>query len=367
MHLSSISNSESAPRPDRRWRTFVFAVLAVCMAIEVALRFAPVRALLPARTHYYHPGIAQRLDALERMLSAHDRVDVLFIGSSIVLTNVHPLLFDSVVAGQLGQVFSFNAGLPGLWPSSVHLYLEHVWLPAARPRIVIQGIRYAELAATTHAKHQTQVWTGRIEPAWRDSDLLTRLTAKAVKNIYLLQYRGTLIRALQRYRNGRVAESEDDDEYAGRGYQPRRASAVRNSATWEEDLPNDGTCESVGCDVGFAALRRSIAAVRAAGSTYVLLNVPEHPDRWRGPDAGDRYAAYVNTLRGFAASEGVAFIDPTDGNATRFGELPYYDFSHMTAEGSRQFTRALAERMGTLVASRLPKVPPNLHANHLYE
>ena len=61
----------------------------------------------------------------------------------------------------------------------------------ARPRIVVQGIRYAELAATTHAKHPTQVWTGRVEAAWRTSDVVTRMHAAAVRNLHLLQYRGT--------------------------------------------------------------------------------------------------------------------------------------------------------------------------------
>lgn len=363
MRRSSTSSSDHVALRHRRWRTVgLLAVLALA-GVELLLRLPGIRALLPPRTHYYHPVIAQRLDAIERLMSEDGRVDVLFVGSSIVMTNIDPPLFDRTVEGRRGRVVSFNAGLPGIWPIGVHLYLEHVWLPAAEPRIVVQGIRYAELAATTHAKHDTQVWTGRIERAWRDADLLPRLHARVVESMYLLQYRGALTRALQRYRDGLVNEHESDDDYAVRGYSPRDTPAV-SPVNWEEDLPNEGTCGVNRCAVGFEALRRAIAAVRASGGSYVLLNVPEHPARWRGPDAADRYRHYVETLRAFAAEEGVAFVDPTDGSAERFAGLPYNDFSHMTAEGSRHFTQTIADRIGSFMTARLPNVPAFVEAGY---
>jgi hypothetical protein len=337
----------------RRWGTFAVVVLLVLVSAELALRLPQVRALLPPRTHYYHPVIAQRLDAIERLMSAHGRIDVLFIGSSIVMTNVSPELFDSAVGEERGRVVSFNAGLPGMWPAGVHLYLEHVWLPAARPRMVVQGIRYAELAATTHAKNETQVWTGRVEQAWRESDLLSRQYAAAAEKVYLLQYRGVLNGALERRRDGWVGESHEVDMGdLPRGYEPRRATFT-DIAQWAEDLSNEGSCDANSCEVGFAALRRTIAAVHSAGGIYVLANVPEHMMRWRGRAAAERYRAYVDTLRTFAASEGVAFVDPSDGSPARFEHALYSDFSHMTAQGSRQFTQALARQMSPLIATTL--------------
>ena len=350
MRRSSTSSSEPTSTRQRDWGRFAAVVLLLVLGAELVLRFPQVRALLPPRTHYYHPLIAQRLDAIERMTRVHGRVDVLFVGSSIVMTNVDPLAFDHQMAREAGSLVSFNAGLPGIWPQSVQLYLEHVWLPAARPRVVVQGIRYAELAATTHAKHESQVWTGRVEQGWRDADLLTRLHAETVERVHLLQYRGALIRALERHRDGWSGDSLTDAMNAGRGYEPRPANP---DAEWVEDLPNDGTCTSNRCAVGFAALRRTIAAVRATGAAYVLANVPEHVTRWQGPDAADRYRAYVDALREFAASEGVAFVDPTDGNVAQFRDMPYSDFSHMTADGSRQYTLALADKASALIATSL--------------
>jgi hypothetical protein len=344
---SSTSSSDRAATPHRRWRSFALVVLIALAVAEAALRFHEVRAMLPPRTHYFHSFIPRRLAALERLTSVYDRIDVLFVGSSIVMTNVHPLLFDTIVGSEQGRVVSFNIGMPGIWPATVSLYLEHVWMPTARPRMVVQGIRYAELAATGDAKQTTPVWTGRVEAAWRESDVVTRLYAAAVRHVHLLQYRGAWNSTLERFRNGWVGTTAGDDlGFVLHGYEPRPAG-LADVSRWEEDLPNEGTC---GCAKGFAALRRTIAIARAAGAAYVLVNVPEDAMRWRGPTAPERYRAYVAALREFAASEGVAFVDPTAG---RLGYVPhplFNDFAHMTAEGSRQFTRALAERMRPLVA-----------------
>jgi hypothetical protein len=357
MLRSSTSNSDRVAIAGRKWRTFAIVVLLLLAGAEIALRWQPVRALLPPRSHYYHRFIASRIDALERLTSVHGRADVLFVGSSIVMTNVHPLLFDSIVGSESGRVVSFNAGLPGIWPSSVPLYLEHVWLPMARPRMVVQGIRYAELAATTHAKHTTQVWTGRVEAAWRETDVITRMHAAAVRHLHLLQYRGTWNFSLQRYRSGRFGDLAFGS--ALRGYQPRPPGNP-DVSRWKEDLPNDGTCDMNGCETGFEGLRRTIALARSAGATYVLVNVPEDQMRWRGDAPAERYRAYVTTLREFAASQGVAFVDPTDGTLGQYRHELYNDFSHMTAEGSRRFTRALASRMEPLIAGMIGRARGDL-------
>jgi hypothetical protein len=357
------SSTSSSDVPEgRRWRAFIAIVLALLAGAEAALRLPQVRSLLPARTHYYHPAIAQRIDAMDRVKLVHGRVDVLFIGSSIVVTNVHPLLFDSVVGQQRNSLVSFNAGLSGLWPISVHLYTEHLWLPLTRPRIVVQGVRYPEISATTHAKNETQVWTGRIEPSWREAGILTRAHAAAISRVSLLQYHGALTRHLQQFRQGRIGtvSPDEDDEYAVRGYNPRGASLKESIDDWEADLPNDGTCDAGRCAVGFAALRRTIAAVRAAGGAYVLVNIPEHATRWRGAGGVERYRHYVESLRGFATAERVDFIDPTDGDPFRFAETPYNDLAHMTAAGARQFTRELAVRMAPVVDAAFPP-PRELH------
>lgn len=359
MPPSSISSSDGWDRA-RRWRTLLLLVLLALAGIETALRLPQVRALLPARTHFYHPAVTRRIDVLERTLMVHQRVDVLFIGSSIVLTNVHPLIFDHLLHDAARPVVSFNAGLPGLWPTSVQLYLEHLWLPMARPRLVIQGVRYPELAARTHAKNDDQVWSGRVEAGWGEAGPLTRAFSAAASRLHLLQYRGAMVTLFQLFRDGRPGDThmEEEERVGARGYAPLGGPA-QALIEMTPDLPNDGTCDGGACEVGFAALRRAIAASRAAGAAYVLLNVPEHGLRWRDPESAVRYTRYIEGLHAFAEHEGVPFIDPTDGDASRFDAMPYNDLAHMTASGARTFTAVVASRMTPVVIATLGALPPS--------
>jgi hypothetical protein len=62
-------------------------------------------------------------------------------------------------------------------------------------------------------------------------------------------------------------------------------------------------------------------------------------------------------VREFADTEGVRFLDPTGGDPSRFGATPYADLSHMTADGSEEFTRELAMQMSPIVAAALGTTP----------
>jgi hypothetical protein len=216
------------------------------------------------------------------------------------------------------------------------------------------------MAATTHAKNETQVWSGQIEPSWREAGVLTRMRAALVSRVTLLQYRGALTRLLQQFRHGRIGSvsPDENEEYDVRGYRAGGAPLSASINAADADLPNDGTCTAGRCAVGFAALRRTIAAVRSTGGAYVLVNIPEHAARWRGAGGVERYRHYVESLRAFAAAERVGFVDPTDGDPFRFAETPYNDLAHMTAVGARQFTRELAGRMAPMIETVLARQRP---------
>ena len=351
MHPSSTSSSE--PRVRRRgWAEWAALTALLLVTVEGMLRVPSIQESLPARTHYYDGGVAIREDALRRALAAHGRIDVLFVGSSIVRTNIQPLTFDAAVHSRTGEpVVSFNAGLSGLWPEGVALYLEHLWLPVAKPALVIQGIRYPELAATTHALRGDQVFSGTVEAAWKNPGVIERVHSAAASSLRLLQYRGALTEVLQRYANGRPGQqAATDREFAidRRGYTARlptlREARARGIIRTEEPVgeplcPND-------CRVGFAALRRAVAAVRRSGAEYVLVNIPEHGTRWRGESGSRQYAQYLATLRAFAKSEGVLFVDPTEGDPHVFeDDDEYSDTYHMSPAGARRLTSMLASRV----------------------
>ena len=231
------------------------------------------------------------------------------------------------------------------------LYLEHVWLPLAKPRLVIQGIRYPELAATTHALRAHQVFSGAVEAGWRETTFRTRVYSAVTSRVRLLQYRGVLPEVLQRYTNGRPGPRREREREFGidpRGYTPRLPTlreARARGLIRREDPISQAICPD-GCSVGFGALRRAARMTRQSGAEYILVNIPEHATRWPGDAGRATYARYLAAVRAFAQAEGVAFLDPTEGDPYAFhNEEEYSDTYHMSPAGAKRLTSILAHRL----------------------
>jgi hypothetical protein len=340
------------------------AIAGFILAAEAVLRLTPVRDALPIRTHLHEPGVVIRLQTLDALTRQVPRVDVLFLGSSIVRCNIRPLVFDAVLArrGYAGIV-SFNAGMSGLWPRTVDLYAQQLWLPRARPRVVVQGIRFGELFPSRRARRYDAIVTSPVESAWRETGMWARLRAGAFEHVHLLQYHGILTTWLQRFANGRSEAPEDDEVRVftdARGWTPRLPTldVVRSNALLKDERPNPFLAAAGDAADALAAIRDTAGAARRFGAAYVLVNVPEHAFRWSGEDGRERYARYLALLRELAAEEHVAFVDVTDGDPTRFADdREYSDYHHMSPVGADRFTTLLATAFdGGLV--RPAPVPP---------
>jgi hypothetical protein len=340
------SDATDPTHPPRRWREWAASTALLLALAEVALHFQPVRNLLPPRTHFYDPDVALRLEAMERTIDAHGRIDILFVGSSIVRTNIQPLLFDRLISDGAGtSVVSFNAGLMGVWPEALEWYVDRVWLPSARPKLVAQGIRYLELSATTPSLWPDRFFAGPVEGGWPDdASWIRRAYSVAARRVHLLQYARTWPGWLQQHRDGRVGDVPRS-LMDSRGYAPARAPGV------VEDEPLDtAVCGEVECARGIAALSRTIAAVHRSGARYVLVNVPERADRWRDPV---QYRAYVDLLTTFARQQGVPFLDVSGGDPSQFAsDEDYRDTSHMSPSGSARFTSMLARALAPVVRQK---------------
>jgi hypothetical protein len=99
---------------------------------------------------------------------------------------------------------------------------------------------------------------------------------------------------------------------------------------------------------GLSILATTHEQVRAAGGMYVLVNMPEHADKFVGHRQGEeRYQDYVDALRTFAASEGIVFVDLVSDDLRSFGDdTMFADFNHMTPEAAERLSRILAEHLG---------------------
>jgi hypothetical protein len=337
-------------RPGVRGACFVLAVFAVLAALELLLRVPAVMQALPVRTHFQQPGVVRRLESLERLIQDQRRLDVLFVGSSIVRCNIHPLEFDRAAAAMGIRPVSFNVGLSGLWPVPVEFYLEHLWLPTGHPRMVIQGIRYGELQPSSRARKEEDIYSGSVESRWRSPTPRHRLEAALLQRIHLLQYRGVLPRWLLAYRKGMPGEDADDNPRVitdPRGWTPRlptldvvRARGwVAAERPYSGDLPADSRR-------AFEAIRASARQTHATGARYVLVNVPEHPYRWSAPDGPARYRGFIDAMTLLAREEGFEFIDVTQSVPNRFADdADYSDYHHMSPAGAIRFTHILAREI----------------------
>jgi hypothetical protein len=359
MNRLSIFSSENLAG----WRQFsvaralslVLMIVAMLLCCELLLRVPAVARTLPARTHLHEPGIVMRVDALGQVVAQYGHVDVLFVGSSVVRCGIRPFDFDEAVGSSLGHpAVSFNAGLSGLWPSTVEFYLEHLWLPQAHPRIVVQGIRFGELYPSPRARKESAIFSGALEGLWRVPTRRNRLAAALVEHFRLLQYRGTLPNRLLRFQKGRPGDEEYDDVRVvtdPRGWTARLPTLdiVRARGLLRSERPYE--MDAVPMNDAVAAIRASAAASRRAGARYVLVNVPEHAFRWSAPEGPSRYSAYVHAMEEIARGDGFEFIDVTQGDARRFAvEADYSDYHHMSPAGAQRFTRLLAAAFGQRLA-----------------
>jgi hypothetical protein len=365
MSRSSTSSSSGGESPGAigRWRGWLLtggAILALLALLDGALRVPAVRDALPIRTHLHEPGVVVRLQTLERLLEAERHVDVLFVGSSIVRCNIMPTIFDPLVdENRRASLVSFNAGMSGLWPAAVRLYLEDLWLRTTHPRVVIQGIRYGELLPSARARSYDDISSAVVESSWEESGPASRLRARLFETFRILQYRGALPSWLMRYRNGRPDPIVEDDVHIytdARGWTPRTPTLdiVLARQLLPDEQPNGMLQDSADVRGALEAIRRSIRATRRFGAQYILVNVPEHAFRWSGPDGRERYAAYLGALTQLASAEGIPFVDVTGGDPALFSSpLDFSDYHHMSPAGARRFTVLLATEFRSRYAGLL--------------
>lgn len=328
----------------------IIPVLMV-LAAELAFRAPAVRGTLPQPQIYYDIGVHTRLEKLNALLRT-DTMDLLFIGSSIVRTNIRPLIVDSVIASRGARKFvSFNGGLSGMPPDPASLYLENFWLSRSQPAYVVQGVRFGELSSDRRAEDWDEFKSSRAEPYWISGSRMAQLNEAMLTRVQLLNYQGSFSAW---FSDGWSGVRERDFPIDERGYGPTELTLTQAIAAGQihgSGVYGDGYARS-NFEVGMRALRRSIAATRQRGIRFIIVNMPEYCSRYL--DAKDglaRYEAYLGILREVAATEQVSLIDVTHGDpATWCDKDLFSDFHHMSPDGARRLSIELGEQIGAMMA-----------------
>lgn len=345
---------ERAQQPPRRRVTrrapaTLLAALAVLAAAEAALQVEAVRERLPMPIPYYSDNVEPRRRALARMGDREGGVDLLLVGSSVVRTNLSPLVFDAALEAAAGSdLRSFNGGLSGLVPDQARLYLERFFLPRCRPRLVLQGIRLEELEHTEEATAFRRLERARLERAWLDGGVWGGLRSAAIERIQLVRYRGVMTDFLRRERwppGKNLGYAIDRRGFAVAEGRLQRAAPgpLRPYGETAADPPA----------VGLASLRRAHRLCRQRGIVFAVVNLPEHGDRFATAWGPARYRRYLETLHALGRASGFAVLDPTAGDPFAFrDDADFADSHHMTRDGAYRLSRALAREL----AAALPEV-----------
>jgi hypothetical protein len=321
---------------------------------------------LPEANLYYQQGVVDRFEAAQLTRQEDGPIDAAFIGSSIVRTNVDPLEFDRrLEEGGARPFVSFNCGLSGLAPYEVRLYLKHRWFDVVQPRIVFQGIRLAELSAASDPMN-SRLRAGQLESLWLDDSDPWGWREAVLSHVGLLHYRGEVFQTLRRFQDGKpFRELTRKQRFAidRRGHQnsDQPLSAYRmhvtqqgKSVVYGDNTPLEAGFSSTPQETGFSILSQTIRDCRERGISYVLVNMPEHGERYPGADGEQRYRQYIASLQRFADAEGVPFIDVTAGEVRHFQRDEWYsDFHHLNAEGARCFSRMLADAAASEIPDQL--------------
>ncbi len=320
--------------------------LALLLLAELSLRSPTVENHLPEPDPYYDIGVETRLQVLDTLLARRHHVDVLFVGSSVVRTNIQPLRFDSLMRSRTGvRLVSFNGGMSALVPDPVRLYLQHFWFPHVHPDLIVQAVRYEEMHSDVTAENWYRFKSGHLEKRWISHGLLSGTVAQLIGHTRLLYYQGTVTEWL--VSGWSPADRVHDFPVDRRGYGATELTLRQAVARGRLDGSPPVYDSPYGPEdfaTGLAALRRSVRLAHSQGADYVLVNMPEQCGRFLdAPDGRERYQGYLRVLRAFAAAEHIRFIDVTHGDpATWCDERWFSDYHHMSPLGAARFTTQLA-------------------------
>lgn len=320
-------------RRGRRLVRFAVAVVVVLLVAELGVRALAPRLGEPQT--WYSLQVQQKLDRLDDEAPAARRTDVVFAGSSSVMSALDPHRFAELDA--CGRT-AYNAGIVGATPTMTHHWLDEEVLPRTGPGTVVLGITPRDLSEGA-AGVEPQYFSAA---AVRD-DAWARADRAAGEVSELVRYRSVL-RDVAKLR-ARLFDLPEDGEAQrpidGRGWSTRPTAAESPYAPREYQGARAATGPPRRAAV--EDLRDLASDLRSRGIEVVLAEMPV-VGTWStlSPVAGRGARESHRALVRLAEAEDLELVDLRSVDDRSM----FVDPVHTNAAGAEAATQALADRLG---------------------
>jgi hypothetical protein len=291
--------------------TSSFSFVAVLLLAEMTSRWlSPSLPIDPGK--WPRVEIAQKLDQMRDMANKEERVEVLFVGSSMMAGGVDPVRFT-----EQSGLSSYNAAFAGPSMRTITPWTLDIVVPLLKPRFVVLGVQSRELS-DNGPKNEVMYEKFVASPGYRE----------AASNV-ALQIGGKLENLSEFLRNRRIlrepsqlfaADSEEAlataairHEIGPRGRRNDAAGSYHNSRKFSQALLDKALIDYEVGGPELAALAKLETGLRRQGVELIIMNMPVTDDYWEAHEdpIGNR-ASYRSALEDVVDRAGIRLVDAED-------------------------------------------------------
>ena len=292
-----------------------------------------------------HPHFERQLDRLNHIVNQVGPVDCLFLGSSMVINDIDPLLFANAYRNESGQdIRCFNFGVDGLTALGAAALAE-ILVKDYQPRLLVYGTDARDYVVKPQADDAAVI----LDTPW----IRYRLGEFSIEgwlydNSSLLRYRRPLRNLLQLNFTRSFWNQDSPSEWSKYGFIPeeRVSEFVKTPPDPESELVH--VQYYYGLQSDYEMLPENLLALDEIASladknTEVLILEMPVPDTYFtffGDDGRD-YVTFLNNVEAVAGKHSLMFWNTTAENL--IPETGWADYSHLNAEGAKIFSEWLGK------------------------
>jgi len=327
--------------------TFVLSIaILACLVIagELLLRWGAVQSRLPFPSYGNHNrSLDVKLHLLERMVRREGPPDCLFLGSSLVNTDIDPEAFTEAYRKTTGKsVRCFNFGINAMSPhpgAKIARILNRLY----RPKMVVWGITPNDLNPR-RKKRQLAIEDGN----WVRYQLgEINFNGWLIDRSYLFRYY-LRFRFWMDYPEINKIHRENEAQSTMYGFRPDRAVNMASNGEWAE------------MDASFRKIsghwktdRRILPMLHQSflanpGIALVLAEMPVHRSCYRYYQQGEKtHWRILSEIEQFTRQHHIHFIPAVLHKP--LADEEWLNPTHLNNNGARQFSRWLGKRVGSAV------------------